>query len=472
MPKVSYLINIKAPVRAARHRQRMDLPQILQKYDTRVPRYTSYPTAPYFSHAVNAERYAGWLADLPRDEPISLYLHVPFCEQLCLYCGCNTAVVRKEAPRLSYAEAVCREIELVSAALGFCPRVSHIHWGGGTPTALPAVSLTRIMHLLRGAFEVAADAEIAVELDPRHLPEDRLAALAEMGVTRASLGVQDFAPAVQKAVGRIQSYEMTEDVANRLRSLGIRSLNVDLMYGLPLQTVESVIETTKQTLELQPDRVAVFGYAHVPWMKRHQSLMPEAGLPDAPQRFAQRAATEQVLLDAGYAAIGLDHFAKPEDGLAQAAAGGKMQRNFQGYTSDTAKVLLGLGASSIGSLPQGYVQNAPKVVDYVAALRRNHLPVEKGIAFSADDKLRGEVIQELMCRSQVDLAEVAGRHGADVGELLKSKPKLASMEEDGLIAWNGTVVEVTAEGRPFVRSVAAAFDAYSHTGGARHSKAI
>jgi oxygen-independent coproporphyrinogen-3 oxidase len=450
----------------------MDLPHILRKYDTRVPRYTSYPTAPYFSHSVDAALYASWLADLPEDEPISLYLHVPFCEQLCLYCGCNTAVVRKEAPRLSYAEAVCREIELVAKAINHCPRVTHIHWGGGTPTALPAESLTRIMRLLRGAFEVAEDAEIAVELDPRHLPEDRLVALAAMGVTRASLGVQDFAPAVQQAVGRVQSYEMTETVAKRLRGMGINSLNVDLMYGLPLQTVESVIETTQQTLELQPDRVAVFGYAHVPWMKRHQALMPESALPNAPERFAQRQATEQVLTDAGYTTIGLDHFARPDDGLARAAAAGAMQRNFQGYTSDSAKVLLGFGASSIGSLPQGYAQNAPKVVDYVAALRRNQLPVEKGIAFSADDRLRGDVIQELMCRSAVNLAEVAGRHGADVQELLKSKPKLESMEQDGLICWNGTTVEVTPQGRPFVRSVAAAFDAYNQTGGARHSKAI
>jgi oxygen-independent coproporphyrinogen-3 oxidase len=451
----------------------MDLPLFLQKYDTRVPRYTSYPTAPYFSNAVTAEVYKTWLADLPRDEPISLYVHVPFCEQLCLYCGCNTAVVRKEAPRLSYAEAVCREIGLVAEALGHCPRVVHIHWGGGTPTALPAESLTRIMRLLRGAFEVADDAEIAVELDPRHLPEDRLVALAEMGVTRASLGVQDFAPAVQQAVGRVQSYEMTENVAKRLRAMGINSLNVDLMYGLPLQTVDSVIETTKQTLDLGPDRVAVFGYAHVPWMKRHQALMPEAHMPNAPERFAQRQATEKVLTEAGYSTIGLDHFAKPDDGLAKAAAQGNMQRNFQGYTSDSAKVLLGFGASSIGSLPQGYVQNAPKVVDYTAALRKNHLPVEKGIAFSADDKLRGEVIQELMCRAQVDLAAVASRHGADVADLLKSKPKLEPMEQDGLIRWHDTTVEVTQEGRPFVRSVAAAFDAYAGSGGsARHSKAI
>ena len=244
------------------------------------------------------------------------------------------------------------------------------------------------------------------------------------------------------------------------------------MYGLPLQTVESVIETTKQTLELKPDRVAVFGYAHVPWMKRHQALMPEDALPDAPERFAQRQATEDVLTAAGYRTIGLDHFARPDDSLAKCAAAGAMQRNFQGYTSDSAKVLLGFGASSIGSLPQGYVQNAPKVVDYTAALRRNQLPVEKGIAFSADDRLRGDVIQELMCRSQVNLAEVAARHGADVQVLLASKPKLDPMEKDGLISWLGSTVEVTPRGRPFVRSVAAAFDAYNHTGGARHSKAI
>jgi oxygen-independent coproporphyrinogen-3 oxidase len=450
----------------------MNIATLIDKYDARVPRYTSYPTAPHFSAAVTPEAYTGWLAALPSDQPLSLYLHVPFCEQLCLYCGCNTAVVRHDGPRLSYAEAMGREIAMVAAQIGGKRLVTHIHFGGGTPTALPARSLVKLMAQLRAGFDVAAAAEIAIELDPRHLPEDRLDAMVEMGVNRASLGVQDFSPVVQAAVGREQSYALTRSVADSLRARGISAVNVDLMYGLPYQTAESVAETAHRAANLRPDRVAVFGYAHVPWMKRHQKLLPQAALPDAEARFAQREASAQALLEEGYVAVGLDHFALPGDVMAAACDEGALHRNFQGYTTDDAPALIGFGASAIGSLPQGYVQNHTGIPAYAGALGRGELPVARGIAVSDEDLLRRDVIENIMCRLRVDLPAVAGAHGFDAATLMAAAPKLALMQQDGLITWNGSEVEVTHAGRPFVRSVAAAFDTYLTSGNERHARAV
>ncbi len=466
------LIKIKDPPPPRPHVAGMDIATLLTRYDTRVPRYTSYPTAPHFSPAVTPEHTAAWLGRLPADQPLSLYLHVPFCEQLCLYCGCNTFVVRRDGPRIGYAEALVREIALAAAAIGGRRRVTHIHWGGGTPTALPARSLRHVMAELRAAFDVDANAEIAIELDPRHLPDDRLAALADMGVTRASLGVQDFEPEVQAAVGRIQSLALTKTVADRLRANGIAGLNIDLMYGLPYQTSQSVAETASRALELEPDRVAVFGYAHVPWMKRHQKLLPEAALPGPVERYAQREAVEQTIVAARYTAIGLDHFARPDDALSESAGRGEMRRNFQGYTTDTAPNLIGFGASAIGSLPQGYAQNATNLPEYLGAISRGRLPVARGIEISPDDRLRRDVIEQIMCRLHVDLHVIAKAHGADPGALTQAAPRLAPMQEDGLIKWNGSVVEVLPAGRPFVRSVAAAFDTYLQAGTARHATAV
>jgi oxygen-independent coproporphyrinogen III oxidase len=361
---------------------------------------------------------------------------------------------------------------MVADAIGRRPRVTHIHWGGGTPTSLPAESLRALMRQLRHRFDVATDAEIAVELDPRHLPDDRLQALADIGITRASLGVQDFAPEVQQAVARVQSPALTQSVADRLWSIGIESINLDLMYGLPYQTEATVAATARQALDLQPDRIAVFGYAHVPWMKRHQRLLPEWALPDTTQRYAQREAVARTLQAAGYVPIGLDHFARPDDKLAQAATTNALRRNFQGYTVDSAPVLIGFGASAIGSLPQGYAQNHTRVPDYEVALERGELPVARGIAITADDRLRREVIEQIMCRLNADLVAIAATHGANPAALLKAAPRLASMRDDGLIRWNGRVVEVTQAGRPFVRSVAAAFDTYLAAGEQRHATTV
>jgi oxygen-independent coproporphyrinogen-3 oxidase len=439
----------------------MSSPDLVRRYDRRVPRYTSYPTAPHFTPAVTADSCADWLSALPDNVPLSLYLHVPFCDRLCLYCGCNTFVVRQEAPRRSYAALLEDELQMVAACVGRGRDVTQVHWGGGTPTTLPADCLVGIMALIRGLFTLGRDAEVAIEIDPTSLPPDRLGALADMKITRASLGVQDLDPAVQHAIGRVQSYEATADCAASLRAMDIASLNLDLIYGLPKQTVETVTRTARQALALQADRVAVFGYAHVPWMKRHQALIAEASLPDAPSRFAQLRAIADVLEhEGGYRPVGLDHYARPGDAMAEAAGSGQLRRSFQGYTTDAAPALVGIGASAIGCLPQGYVQNAPTVPAYAQAIRGGRLATVGGVALSADDRLRREVIERLMCDLQVDLAAVATAHRANGGPLLVAADGLAGFSQDGLVRLEGSKVIVTEAGRPFVRTVAAMFDAY------------
>ncbi len=437
---------------------------LVARYDARVPRYTSYPTAPHFSTAVTPVDYAAWLAALPDDTSLSLYLHVPFCDRLCLYCGCNTAVVHHEAPRRAYAAMLERELRLVAAHIGRRAEVAHLHWGGGTPTTLPADCLTSIMTLVRGLFMLRADAEVAIEIDPTTLPADRLAALAEMRVTRASLGVQDLDPAVQTAIGRMQSYEATADCARALRRIGIGSLNLDLIYGLPLQTGASVARTARRALDLAADRVAVFGYAHVPWMKRHQSLIPDDTLPPPMARFAQRRAIGAVLEDAGYLPVGLDHYAWPGDAMAEAAHGGTLHRGFQGYTTDAAPALIGVGASAIGCLPQGYVQNLPTSAAYMAALGDGSLATARGVALTDDDRMRRDVIERLMCDLRADLPP----------PLREAASQLDRFVADGLVVCRGARVAVTEAGRPFVRSVAAVFDAYLDRGttAPRHARAV
>ena len=450
----------------------MDPAALIARYDCRVPRYTSYPTAPHFSAAVNGETYAGWLHGLRASTPVSLYLHVPFCPALCRFCACHTTVARHAGPLISYAQALLLEIDLVAQTIGARLPVSHIHWGGGTPTSLPPEWLTAVMHRLRQRFLVAPDAEIAVEIDPRTLPDESVDALREIGTTRVSLGVQDFDPVVQQAIGREQSFETTTACARRMRDIGVGSLNLDLIYGLPHQTTEGVTATVRQSLRLSPDRVAVFGYAHVPWMKRHQALLPEHALPGPAERYAQREAVDAVMTSHGYQAIGLDHFARNDDELACAASEGRLHRNFQGYTTDTASVLIGFGASSICSLPEGYVQNAASVPAWRDAVRAGRLPVARGVALSAEDRLRREVIERIMCDLRVDLHAIAARHGTDPARLRDAAPALQACAQDGLIAWNGSHVVVTATGRPFVRAVAAAFDAYLQSDAARHSPAV
>ncbi len=453
-----------------------DVAALVARYEGQAPRYTSYPTAPHFSPEVGASVYARWLAELPAETPVSLYLHVPFCDRLCLYCGCNTSVVRLESSHRAYAGLLMREIDHVAQLIGRRAAVSHVHWGGGTPTSLPGDCLVAIMDRLKKRFAFAKDAEIAIELDPTSLASDRREALAAMGVTRVSLGVQDLEPSVQRAIGRAQSYEETQACADAARSLGVRSLNLDLIYGLPLQTADGVARTARRALDLTADRVAVFGYAHVPWMKRHQALIPEEQLPSPVARYEQLNAIHRVLTrEGGYIAVGLDHYALPSDPMAEAAAARRLKRNFQGYTTDAAPALVGFGASSIGSLPQGYVQNAPTAAAYAKEIDADRLATVRGIALSADDRLRRGIIERLMCDLAVDIDAVAAEHRADPAPLrAAASGGMPRFEEDGLAAWDGRRIVVTERGRPFVRPIAALFDLYlaRQSDKPRHSRAV
>ncbi len=457
----------------------MKTAELIARYDGRLPRYTSYPTAPHFGPAVTPELYGSWLADLADEAVLSIYLHVPFCDRLCFYCGCNTSVVRREGPRRDYADLMVCELHQVASRIGRRLKVGHIHWGGGTPTTLPADCLIRIMTTIRTHFDVLPTAEVAIEIDPSELPLNRMTALSDMGITRVSLGVQDFNPTVQTAIGRFQSFDKTKACADALRGLGITSLNLDLIYGLPHQTQDSVAQTARSTLLLNADRIAVFGYAHVPWMKRHQSLIDESSLPDAEARFAQRDAVDRLLqVEGGYRAVGLDHYARPHDAMAQAAGmpviDGGLRRSFQGYTTDTATALIGIGASAIGSLPQGYVQNLTAVPAYAEAIKSGAFAIAKGLALTADDRLRRDVIERLMCDLEVDLEHIANIHPTDDDFFAQAFAALRPFEEDGLASRRGRRIIVHEAGRPFVRNIAAIFDAYltRRNSPARHARAV
>jgi len=390
------------------------------------------------------------------------------------------AVLRPALPLLrlhrAYAALLMREIDHVARLIRRRAAVSHVHWGGGTPTSLPGDCLIAIMDRLKERFAFEKDAEIAIEIDPTSLPPDRREALGRIGVTRVSLGVQDLELSVQRAIGRVQSYEETEACADAARSLGAHSLNLDLIYGLPLQTKEGVARTARRALDLKADRISVFGYAHVPWMKRHQALIAEEFLPGPVARYEQLSAIHRVLTqEGGYVAVGLDHYALPGDAMAKAAAARRLKRGFQGYTTDAAPALIGFGASSIGSLPQGYVQNAPTAAAYAKEIEADRLATARGIALSADDRLRRDVIERTMCNLEVDIDAVAAEHCADSAPLKAVvSDGILQFEEDGLASWDGRRIVVGERGRPFVRSIAALFDLYlaRQCDKPRHSRAV
>jgi len=434
-------------------------PNLLKYLDRRIPRYTSYPTAAQFGPQIDARSYARWLADLPAAAQVSVYVHVPFCAELCLYCGCHTAVARHYAPVEAYVELLLREIALVSRVLGG-RAVTHLHWGGGSPTILTPRDFHRVMAALRVTFALASDAELAIEIDPRTVTEEYVAALADTGINRASLGVQDFDTHVQAAVNRMQSFEQTARVAGWLRAAGIGSINLDLMYGLPYQSVASIEATVRRALTLDADRIVLFGYAHVPWMKRHQRLIPEHALPGSDQRFAQSRAAAEVLIGAGYEAIGLDHFAKSYDALAQQQYVGRLHRNFQGYTTDESGTLIGFGASAIGTLPEGYVQNAPSAVAYRATIAAGQLATARGCALTEEDRLRRDVIERLMCDLKVDLAERCAAHHSDADRFAAELSELNALANEGLLERSGYKISIPERARPIVRTVCAVFDAY------------
>ncbi|MBI1206391.1 MAG: oxygen-independent coproporphyrinogen III oxidase [Azospirillum sp.] len=451
-------------------------PDLLAKYDAlRVPRYTSYPTAPHFSPAVGADHYREWLGRLAPGTGISLYLHVPFCESMCWYCGCHTRVVKRYQPIAEYLDLVGREIDLIAGLVPGRLTIRHIHWGGGTPNLVAPDDFQAVMDRFRQRFDVAADAEIAVEIDPRTMSAELAAAYGAAGVTRASLGVQDFDAEVQRAVNRIQPLDLSRAAIDRLRAAGIANVNLDLIYGLPGQTEEICRQNARTALSLTPQRLAVFGYAHVPWMKKHQQKIDEAALPDGPARWRQFGVIAETLTAAGHQPIGLDHFAVPDDDLAVAQRAGRLRRNFQGYTTDGAEALLGFGVSSIGALPEGYIQNATLQRDYAQAIIAGRPATARGIAIDADDLMRRDLIERLMCDLSVDLGAVAGRHGVSVAAFDEALDRLEPLVADGVATIAGDRLTVPEAARPLVRAVAAAFDSHLARGqaaGPRHARAV
>lgn len=441
---------------------------LVQRHAAPVPRYTSYPTANHFSEAVTAAHMRRWLAALPGDATLSLYAHIPYCRELCFYCGCSTKAVRRYAPVEAYLTPLLAEIAHVSALVPPGHRVTHIHWGGGSPDILAPADIVRLGAAFRSRFSVAPGAEVAVEIDPRLLTEAQADSFAEVGVNRVSIGVQDFAPAVQAAIGRVQSFDVTRKAAEIFRARGVSSLNVDLVYGLPHQTEHSVSRTLADVIALEPDRVAVFGYAHLPDRLKHQRLIDPKALPGPAERFDQSRRIADLLTDAGYVQVGIDHFARSSDALAQ----GAIARNFQGYTTDTADALLGFGASAISRMAQGFAQNAVAVDDYARRVGAHGLAVVRGHEMAGDDAMRAYLIEQLMCAFFVSWRDLEARFGASVARVRYEAAAAARRDADGLVTLREDGLRVTERGRPFVRTVCAWFDPYLSADAARRRHAL
>lgn len=448
-----------------------DMEHVAVKYGGSVPRYTSYPTAPHFNDSIDASEYAKWLAKIEQGQSVSLYLHVPFCQEMCWYCGCFTKIVRSHKPVSGYIETLLAEIALVERHTSGTPTANFIHWGGGSPTILTPSEWERVMDEIGQRFVVPSDAEIAVEMDPRTTTKEYVSALARVGVNRVSIGIQEFDEDIQRAINRIQPYETTARVVEWLRDAGIQNLNVDLMYGLPGQSIEHVERMTKKALTLRPQRIALFGYAHVPWMRAHQRLIDDAALPGSRERWYAASIAAEILVSAGYKRIGFDHFALPEDPLSLNKVD-QIQRNFQGYTTDDSDTLIGLGASSISSFTQGYAQNISSLRSYTEAVTAGTLPIQRGRALTRDDRLRRDVIERIMCDMSADIGELCAAHGFAPDALDGSISALEPLAVDGMVIVDGRRVEVSEDSRPLVRIVASMFDAYLIQETAKHSSAI
>lgn len=443
-------------------------PTLLKYARQNTPRYTSYPTAPHFHAGIDGKVWGGWLGALDMTAAGSLYLHIPWCREMCWYCGCSTRATKRDGPVATYAGTLLQEIDLVASRFTGRPRIAHIHFGGGTPTILIEAQLSTVMARLRQHFDVLDGAEIAIEIDPRIFTASLAHHLAHLGFNRASLGVQTFDPAVQAKINRIQPVEAVADCVAALRNAGITNLSFDLLYGLPGQTLDSCRSTVATALRLQPDRFSVFGYAHVPHMKRHQQLIREDELPGAEARIEQAVAIAAAVQAAGYSPIGIDHYARASDDMARQAASGTVRRNFQGYTTDQAGFLIGLGASAISQTPDGYAQNTADVASWSRAIKSGHLPTVRGVRQSGDDRIRAEIIERLMCDLEVDPGAIAARFGGAI-----EQPDLDDLIADGVIARQGRRIRIADDYRMLARVVAARFDSYLQVNReARHSVSV
>jgi oxygen-independent coproporphyrinogen-3 oxidase len=433
--------------------------EILSKYNRQVARYTSYPPATQFKPIADLQTYKYWLEQSAHD--ISLYIHIPFCMRLCHYCGCHMRVVNTYKPVEQYLEALKQEIVNIKQHLHSSSRISHLHFGGGSPTMLKAPDFQGLMQAVYKNFEISGNAEISIEADPRNLNEAKIATYAKNGVNRLSLGVQDFNEEVLSLINRPQPFHLTYRAIEMAREYGIGNINFDLMYGLPGQTPETILETMDLALMLEPSRIAFFGYAHVPWLKRHQNLMPAEKIPGPQERYEMQEQGASRIIAAGYEPVGIDHFALPEDSMYQALRGGKLHRNFQGYTTDHARTLIGLGASAISSFDEGYIQNATDIKDYMQLVQKGDLAARKQLFLSPEDYPVKAIIESLMCYLEVDLVQIRKQFSLAEGCFDFAQEKLKALADDRIISVINERIVINPEFRVLARIVCELFDHHS-----------
>lgn len=452
---------------------RLDL---LRKYSGPVPRYTSYPPANHFSADLSALRPANLIArdNRPGAGPLSLYVHLPFCQSRCWFCGCTNLVTRRQSAADDYLDDLALEIALTRPLLDPARLVTQFHLGGGTPTFLSAAQLERLGRLFREAFTFSVDAEIGVEIDPRHLDAAQVDALRGFGARRASLGVQDTDPAVQVAIHRVQPPALNERAVTLLRNAGFNSVNIDLIHGLPRQTVSTFARTIDDVLGLAPDRLSVFSYAHVPGLKPSQRIFDQQGmLPTLDEKLRMQLLAKERLLAAGYVEVGMDHYARPDDELAVAARAGGLHRNFQGYSTRAGASVYGFGISAISTTAEGYRQNHKSLATYRMSLLKGELPVARGWRLTGEDRRRQAIIMRLMCDHRLDFAAVSREIGTDVASAYAAElASLADLEAEGIVVRTPSGLEITEAGQPFVRVVASRFDAYRGGANACHARAV
>ncbi|MFZ6817525.1 oxygen-independent coproporphyrinogen III oxidase [Undibacterium sp. Ji22W] len=451
--------------------------ELIRRFDSLGPRYTSYPTADRFHTEFTESSYIQYLQQRNQavsKPPLSLYIHIPFCASLCYYCACNKVITKDRSKSAIYLNYLAKELQLVKCHLTARETISQLHLGGGTPTFLSEDEMRGLMAMLRDNFDFAEDAEISIEIDPRTVTAETLQLLADVGFNRTSLGVQDFDEQVQIAVHRIQPYDMVEKCIAQSRAVGFQSINFDLIYGLPKQNLESFSRTLDQVIALSPARIALYNYAHLPTRFKPQRRINEADLPSAEQRLQIFLMSLRRLLAEGYVYIGLDHFAKPDDSLALAVKDKSLHRNFQGYTTRADCDLVALGLSSIGKIGASYVQNLRTLDEYYAALDQNKLPVEKGFDLSNDDLLRREIIMDLMCSATLDIPSIEKKYSIRFAEYFQNELiKAQAYADEGLMKINDSAVSVTSKGRMFVRAFSMLFDQYlSRQSSAKYSKLI
>lgn len=435
---------------------------LIEKYNQPGPRYTSYPTAPHLTEEFGDQAFKEALhRSNSGDRPLSLYVHLPFCKSLCLFCACNMVVTSRRDRIEYYLDTLDVDIGRTADEVADGRQVAQLHWGGGTPSYLSPSEIRRLGALLRSRFEYADDIEASVEIDPRNVNRDHVLAFGDAGFNRVSLGVQDLNAKVQETVNRVQPFEMTAEVLGWCRDMGVKSVNLDLMYGLPHQTPDGFAETLEAVLTLEPNRIALFNYAHVPWMKPHQNALSVDTMPNPSDRLTILEASIERLTEAGYCFIGMDHFAKPDDPLTTAQEDGTLWRNFQGYTTRGGVDLLGFGISSLGLFEGAYYQRAKDLKSYYAAIESGGLAIDRGLWITPDDRLRRYVIMALMCHYQLDVLDVGARFEIDFWQRFAgARDALRQFEDDGLVRVTPERIDVTEPGRLLIRNIAMNFDAY------------